>query len=221
VFVSVIPENASEALRRLLRHKAVYIPALVLFLWDFAPGWGTPLLFYLTNLQKLSEGAFGVSQGWLRVGQVLAALCYAWLCTRFKFKPLLYWGTFLGVIGAPTFLLIHSPGQANIVCLIAGASCGIAVSAYFDLLFRCCPKELEGVAFMVSYAAFTLAADGSDILGSFLYEKGGFGLALAISMAFTALIFVPLIFLPKSATAPHEGEAVVDFDPPQALSPAA
>jgi MFS family permease len=220
VFVSVIPEGATAAFKRLLRHKAVYIPALVLFLWDFAPGWGTPLLFYLTNVQKLTESEFGASQGWLRLGQVLAALCYAGLCTRFKFKPLLYWGTFLGVIGGPTFLLIHSPGQANIVCLIAGASCGIAVASYYDLLFRCCPKELEGVAFMVSYAAFTLAGDASDILGSFLYEKGGFGLALAISMAFTALIYVPLIFLPRSATDPHEGEAIVDVDPPRNLLPA-
>ncbi len=218
VFVSVIPENATVALKRLLRHKAIYIPALILFLWDFAPGWGTPLFFYLTNTQKLTEAAFGASQGWLRMGAVLAALSYAWLCTRFKFKQLLYLGTFLGVIGGPTFLLIHSPGQANMVCLLAGASCGIAVSAYYDLLFRCCPKELEGVAFMVSYAAFTLAGDGSDILGSYLYEKGGFGLALVISMAFTALIFVPIIFLPKSATDPHEGEAIVDWDPPQALT---
>jgi len=220
VFVSVIPENATVAIKRLLRHKAVYIPALVLFLWDFAPGWGTPLFFYLTNTQKLSETAFGTSQGWLRLGQVLAALCYAWLCTRFRFKPLLYWGTFLGVIGGPTFLLIHSPGQANMVCLIAGASCGIAVAAYYDLLFRCCPKELEGVAFMVSYSAFTLAGDGSDILGSYLYEKGGFGLALAISMAFTALIFIPLIFLPRSATDPQEGQALIDWDPPKVMSPA-
>jgi MFS family permease len=218
VFVSVIPEGAGDAFKRLLRHKAIYIPALVLFLWDFAPGWGTPLFFYLTNTQKLSESAFGASQGWLRLGQVLAALGYAWLCTRIKFKPLLYWGTVLGVVGGPAFLLIHTSGQANFVCLIAGASCGIAVSAYYDLLFRCCPKELEGVAFMVSYAAFTFAGDGSDILGSFLYEKGGFGLALVISMAFTALIFIPIMFLPKSATDPNEGEAIVDADPPQMLS---
>ena len=221
VFVSVIPENPMEALKRLLRHKAIYIPALVLFLWDFAPGWGTPLFFYLTNVQKLTESAFGASQGWMRLGQVLAALCYGWLCTRVKFKPLLYWGTFLGVIGGPTFLLIHSPEQANFVCLVAGASCGIAVTAYYDLLFRCCPKELEGVAFMVSYSAFVLAGDWSDILGSYLYEKGGFSLALVISMIFTALIFIPLIFLPKATTDPKEGEAIVDSDPPQLLTSAA
>jgi hypothetical protein len=89
VFVNVIPEGATQAIKRLLRHKAIYLPAIVLFLWEFAPGWGTPLFLYLTNTIKLSEAAYGASQGWLRTGTVLAALAYPVLCTKLRFKPFL------------------------------------------------------------------------------------------------------------------------------------
>jgi hypothetical protein len=150
---------------------------------------------------------------------VVAALLYPLLCTRFRFKPLLNLGTFLGVIGGPAFLLIHTVGQANVVSFLAGASCGIALAAYYDLLVRCCPKELEGVAFMLTMAMFTLASDASDIFGSWLYEKGGFALALAISTAGTALIFIPIAFLPKAISEPQEGERMIDTDPPILAEP--
>jgi len=214
VFVAVIPEEAPVAIRRLLRHKTIYLAAAVLFLWNFAPGWGTPLFFYLTNGKGLSESEFGASQGWVRMGQVLAALGYMALCTRVKFKSLLCFGTLLGVVGGPIFLFIHSPREANLICLLAGASCGIAVAAYYDLLIRCCPKELEGVAFMVGQGAVVFAHPLSDLLGSYLYEKGGFNLALAITTTVTALIFLPILLLPNSVTDPREGMAVLDADPP-------
>ena len=224
VFVSVIPENAGAAAMRLLRHGAVYLPALAIFLFEFAPGWGTPLLLFLTNHRGLTESQFGDAQGFLRAGQIAAALSYGVLCRLFKLKPLLYWGTFLAVVGGPAFLLIQPHGSsavmnfffgANFISLIAGICCGVALASYYDLLVRSCPKELEGVAFMLFAAMLTLAADTSDLLGSWLYEKGGFALALGISTAVTALIFVPIILVPRSVSDPNEGERIVDSDPPR------
>jgi len=220
VFINVVPEGASAAAMRLLRHGAVYLPALAIFLFEFAPGWGTPLFFFLTDSKHhLTEAQFGASQGWLRFGQIAAALSYTLLCRRFKLKPLLYWGTFLAVVGGPAFLLIQSPSQANIVSFIAGIFCGIALASYYDLLVRACPKELEGVAFMLSYAMYALAGDSSDIFGSWLYEKGGFALALIISTAFSALIFIPVYFVPHAVADPNEGERITDPDPPQLDAP--
>lgn len=215
VFVNVIPEGIGPAISRLLRHGAVYLPALAIFLFEFAPGWGTPLLLYLTNHKGLTEAQFGDSQGWLRFGQIAAALSYTLLCTRFRLKPLLYWGTLLAVIGGPAFLLIHSPGQANIVSFIGGICCGIALASYYDLLVRSCPKELEGVAFMLFAGMLALAGDTSDILGSALYERGGFVMAIGISTAVTALIFIPVFFVPRSVADPQEGERILDLDPPR------
>jgi MFS family permease len=114
--------------------------------------------------------------------------------------------------------LIHSPTEANIISFLAGISCGLALAAYYDLLVRCCPKELEGVAFMLTYGALTLASDSSDIFGSWLYEKGGFRLALIFATIATGLIFIPLLALPRAISEPEEGERMTDPDPPKASS---
>jgi len=222
VFVNVIPEGASAAAMRLVRHTAVYLPALAIFLFEFAPGWGTPLTLFFKETLHLGERPFGEAQLWLRAGQIGAALSYALLCQRFRLKTLLYWGTLLAVIGGPAFLLIHGPLQADAISFVAGICCGIALASYYDLLVRSCPKELEGVAFMLFAGMLTLASDTSDLLGTWLYEKGGFALALGISTLFTALIFIPVILVPRSVTDPVEGERIVDLDPPEpefALAP--
>ncbi len=218
VFVSVVPEGAMAAVDRLVRHKAIYLPAAMVFLFEFAPGWGTPLMFFLTDKKHLTEAQYGASQGWLRLGTVLAAFSYSWLCTRLKLRPLLIWGTFLAVLGAPAFLLIRSAGMANGVSFFAGVSCGIALGSYYDLLMRCCPKELEGVAFMLTASMFSIAADTSDLAGSKLFERGGFELALVISTIFTALIWIPIFFVPRNITELAEGERIVDSDGPVAES---
>jgi MFS family permease len=194
----------------------VYLPAIALFLWEFAPGWGTPLDYFLTDKVHGNTDAFGAARGWQYIGNVAAALAYLWLYRKFGLRSLLNWGTFLGVVGGMSFLLIRDPSQANLICFLAGASCGVALASYYSLLIRCCPKELEGVAYMLSYAAFTLAADVSNIVGSWLYDRGGFGLALGISTAVTALIFIPIWFVPRQISDPVEGVTIVDADPPGA-----
>ena len=210
VLVRALPENTLQALRRLARHRAIYLPAIILFLWGFAPGWGTPLFFYLTNTVKLSEAAYGNAMALLGVGTLVSAFVYTLLCTRLSLRPLLYWGTLLGVIGCPLFLLIHSQAQAYGITFLAGASLSVGLCAFNDLLIRCCPPELEGAAFLFVAAAGTFAADTSDLFGSWLYEKGGFILALIVSTVFTALIVVVLPFIPRTITRPREGERLTE-----------
>jgi hypothetical protein len=201
-----VPAGIGRALKRLAAHRAIYLPAAIVFLWGFAPGWGTPLLFYLTNQVKLSEAVYGNTQAYIGGGTLIASLLYTLLCYRVRLTPLLIFGTFLGVLGCPIFLLIHNVQQAYVISFLAGASMGIALGAYNDLLIRCCPKELEGAALLFVGATSYIAGDTSDIFGSWLYEKGGFMLALAVSTLFTASIFLVLPFIPKNLTAPREGE---------------
>ncbi len=214
-----VPENVLQALRRLARHRAIYLPAIIVFLWAFAPGWGTPLFFYLTNTVKLSEAAYGNSMALIGVGTLVSALGYSLLCTRLALRPLLYWGTLLGVIGCPLFLLIHNQAQAYGIAFLAGVSLSVALCSFNDLLIRCCPPELEGAAFLFVGAASAIAADTSDLFGSWLFEKGGFTLALTVSTIFTALIFVVLPFVPRAITAPREGERLTEAIVPATATP--
>lgn len=207
------PENTRQSLLRLAKHKAIYLPATIMFLWSFAPGWGTPLSVYLMTKIGLSEAVYGNVMALLGVGTLVSAGAYTVLCVRLRLRPLLYWGTFLGVVGCPLFLLIHTPAQAYVIAFLAGASLSIALCAFNDLLIRCCPTDLEGAAFLFVGACSTLAADTSSIFGAWLYEKGGFGLALGVSTVATGAIFCVLPFIPKIITAHREGERLTEVVP--------
>ncbi len=217
--VRLVPEGTLDAIKRLARHRSLYLPAAIMFLWSFAPGWGTPLFFYMTNTVKVSPTVYGNCGAVQGIGSLLSVLAYTILCMKVRLRSLLWWGTLLGVLGCPVFLLVHSPSQAYAVYFLAGASLGIALSAFNDLLFRCCPKQLEGAAIMFTTALSTIAADTSDLFGSWLFEKGGFLLAMIVSTLFTGLIFIVLPLIPKNLTAPREGQVLRNDEADKAIVP--
>jgi uncharacterized membrane protein len=52
-------EDSVSALSRLLRHRPLWRAALILFLCNLSPGWGTPLFYYFTGQLRLSSEMFG------------------------------------------------------------------------------------------------------------------------------------------------------------------
>src|SRR6185312_10661594 len=67
-------------LKRLVRHRAVYPAVLCLFLFQFAPGSNTPLLFYLTDKLHASREVYGVYYATFVIGFVPVFFLYGWLC---------------------------------------------------------------------------------------------------------------------------------------------
>ncbi len=199
-------EDLKVDVGRLIRHRPLYIPAMILFLWNFAPGWGTPLFFYLTEHVKLSSETFGTVLSIQSMFTVLFLLIYGALCKRFTLRTMLWVGLVLGLAGAPLYWFIHSPMQAYVVAALAGVSVGIGAAAFMDLLMRSCPKASEGVTMSLAGCAVAFGWNTSDIVGSWLYARGGFGLALVVSML-TLLPMIPLFLaIPKSLIASRDGE---------------
>jgi hypothetical protein len=60
-------------------------------------------------------------------------------------------------------------------------------------------------------AVGSLVAAASDILGSWLYERGGFGLAMLVSTAATALTLPLLLLVPRHLISTRDGEANDDL----------
>ena len=135
------------------------------------------------------------------LGFLVSSLAYGWLCLKFRFRALLFAGTVGGILGAALFLFATDAPTAYLFSFLAGLSCGIPLGSYTDLIIRSCPKEYEGAAFMLFASAGSFATDISDLFGSWLYERGGFGLALLATTITTGLILVVLrLFLAKSLT---------------------
>jgi hypothetical protein len=109
-------------------------------------------------------------------------------------------------------MLIHNFGQAIAISILVSLLLGIANASYSDLLMRSYPKGLEGTGGTLIGSLTTLTGIGSDLFGSWLYEKGGFGLALGITTAVSALILPVLLLIPHRLIETRDGEAKEESD---------
>lgn len=202
-------ESHLDAIRRMARHRTLWPALLILLLWVFAPGWGTPLFYYLTNTVKITPEQYGVVNSAGIVVSALVSVLYGFLCRRIPLRKLLWWGTILGTIGGPVYLLIHSFAQAVAISVLVGLLLGVTNASFTDLLMRSYPVGLEGTGDAIVGSLASLVSVGSNILGSWLYEKGGFGLALGVTTGVSALILPALLLVPRAVSATCDGELQV------------
>lgn len=208
-----------SAIRRLIAHRPIWPAALIYFLWNFSPGFQTPIFYHLTETVKISSQTYGIFIA-LQWGCYLpTTILYGLVCQRMRLSLMLRWGTLAGLLQVPWFFFVRSAATA----LEAGAAIGIfggfVSAAYLDLLMRSCPKGLEGTGMMLATTtALATAVNTGNLLGSWLYSRGGFALAIIVTILATALIFPVLRWVPASVTSSREGEPLHLIAPRDAAS---
>ncbi len=196
-------------LKRLFRHKAVYPAVLCLFLFQFAPGSNTPLLYYLTDKLHASRTVYGIYNAGFVIGFIPVFFLYGWLCKRVALKHLLFWGTVITIPQMIPLALIHSATAAMWLGLPIGAMGGIAAAAYFDLAMRSCPPGLQGSLMMLGDSFFQLSYRGGDWIGSRIYQSSpthGFLFCVLATSAVYALILPVLLLVPKALVSTPDGQ---------------
>jgi Na+/melibiose symporter-like transporter len=196
------PERELENLRQFFQRIApqgrkLWPVAAVLILYNFSPGWYTPLLYYLTDVLHLASDAFGLCRGVQQAGVLAATLIYSRLCGRFPLRNLLWYSISVNVAVGFLYLAIGGFKGALAVSAAIGFVSGFATVAVFDLLMRSCPAGLEGSALAAGHSVFGIAGSLGDLLGATIYSHGGFALCIAIDAAATALILPLLTRLPR------------------------
>jgi MFS family permease len=200
-------ENGFAAIRRLIRHRPLWPAAAIYFLWNFSPGWGTPMFYHLTEHVRISSELFGTFTALQSLFFLPTTLLYGYLCTRAPLSRLLWWGTIVAILQGPIMFLALGPTSTIIVAILYGLFGGFATAAYIDLIMRSCPKGLEGTAMMVANTSmFALAGNAGNLLGSWIYSNGGFASAVIITTLATALIVPLLRAVPSHLTATRDGE---------------
>jgi hypothetical protein len=198
-----------EAVKRLVKHRAIYPVVLICFLWNFAPGAATPLQFYLTNELHASDAVYSYFYGIFVTSFIPTFLLYGYLCQRVALNKLLWWGTVIAVPQLIPLAFVHSANQALALAVPIGLLGGIATAAYFDLAMRSCPPGLQGTLMMMVDGVFMLSGRGGDLLGSKIYNlsaTNGF-LYCVIATTFVYALILPLILLvPQELIATAEGE---------------
>ena len=85
----------------------LYLVALFLFLYSFAPGFGTPLYYFMTDELKFSQSYIGILGSIASAGWIVGALVHRWFLWRMSSKALLYLSIVLGTLSAASFLLLR------------------------------------------------------------------------------------------------------------------
>jgi MFS family permease len=199
------PATGAE-IRRILRHRPLWVATLLWFVWNFSPGFQTPLLFFMTKTLKATGDQYGWFQGLFNLGFLPTFVLYGLLIQRFPMRSILFWSTLVAVPQMIPLLFIHSAVSALWLAGLIGLLGGVVTAAYYDLILRSCPRGLEGTAMLLVDAGYWIATRSGDLLGGWLYVRGGFALAIVITTATYALLVPALLLVPRDVTARREGD---------------
>ena len=200
------PINRAEMRRTLkgtvaaLTSKRLYLVAVFLFLYTFAPGFGTPLYYYMTDGLKFSQSYIGVLGAIASAGWIAGALVHRWLLRSMSTRNQLYLSIAIGTLSAASFLLLSGEVSAAIVNFANGVALMIGTISTLTLAAEYCPSRAEGFAFAGLMSIMNLADVFSTNLGAFLYEKvfdSQMTPLIVVSAASTAVcvVLVPLLRL--------------------------
>ncbi len=197
-------------IKRIATHRPIWPAAIIWLLWSFAPGFFTPLTFYLSDTVKLSDTQAGLFYAIFSFAFIPAFLLYGFICRKTKLTKLLWWGTVVAVPQMFPLLFLKTPGQALFLAAPIGLMGGVATAAYIDLLMRSCPKGLEGTGMMLADTGYFIAVKFGDMFGAWLFKQGGFALAAWITIAVYVLILPMLLLVPKAITDYHDADEATE-----------
>lgn len=186
-----------------VRSPRLYLVAFFLFLYAFAPGFGTPLYYHMTDTLHFSQAYIGTLGSIAAIGWIAGGLLHRWLLRRLEPGRLLYLSIALGTASAASFLLLTDQTTAAVVNFAQGFAQMIATIASLTLAAQYCPRRAEGFAFAGLMSVSNLADICSANLGAFLYDhvfNSQLGPLIVVSAATTALaaVLVPLLDLKRN-----------------------
>lgn len=196
-------------IKRLVRHRAVYPAVLIILLWNFMPGFNTPMQYYLSNQLQLPDSVYADFNCVFYGSYIPLVIVYGFLCTRIPSRKLLWWGAAFGVPSMIPLAFIHSGPSALILASVMGSMSAIGQCAFYDLAIRSCPPGLQGTLMMMADAVNNLAFRASDVVGTKIYSLSpthGFLYCVIAMTAVYTLIFPTLLLVPKELIATSDGE---------------
>lgn len=202
-------EPFGASVKRLLGHKAIYPAVLITFLFQFMPGVGTPLLYYLTDKLHARPAMYGYYHAIFAASLIPVFLFYGWLCRRIPVGKLLWWGTLVTIPQMIPLAFIHSGKEAMVMAVPIGLMGGIAGAAYTDLTMRSCPSGLHGTLMMLVGGVYALSTEGGNLLGTAIYSlspKHGFLYDVIVAVLVYGTILPVLKTIPADIINTSDGE---------------
>ena len=180
------------AVRVALRARPVWLVAGFVFFFTFSPSFGPPLLYYQTDVLEFSQQFIGQLSALTSAGAVAGALLYGPLSRRVPLRRLINAFIGLTVLGTLAYLRYAGPVSAMVIDTLYGVCYMLAQLAMLDLAAKVCPRRIEATFFALLMAVYNGGAQGSQVVGGYLYDWVGYTALIVTSAAFSALVW-PLV----------------------------
>ncbi|MBM3219926.1 MAG: folate/biopterin family MFS transporter [Candidatus Rokubacteria bacterium] len=205
---------AWTGIRRAVTDRTMWVVAGFIFFWAFSPSIGIPLFYYQTDTLKFSQQFIGMLSSSAAAAMIVGSLGYAPLSRRYSLQRIIVVSIGVATVGTLAYLLYNDWKSALIIDVTFGGVSMIIQLAFLDLAAKACPENAEGTFFALLMSVYNLGVQGSQITGSFLYDKIGYTPLVLISAAMTAAawLLVPLVNIPAI-----EGRARLAGPPPEAV----
>lgn len=140
---------------------------------------------------------------------MLGSLFYMRICRRLALNRLLWLGISLHTASSLAFFGYRSIGAAIAIEALYGLCTALAFMPIFDLLARATPKHIAAFGYALIFSLGSLSVSGSDVLGSWIYERLGrsFTGMILLDTGTTALVLLAIPFLPRLLVAHRDGDA--------------
>lgn len=202
--------SAGAQLANILRSYSMWAATAMLFLYFFAPGFQTPLLFYQTDRLKLDPKFIGLLETVGGAGALIGAAIYSQFCRKFNLRPMIVAGIFINVIGTILYLKYDSARLALVIEFGNGLLGVLGALPLYDLAARATPKGSEsfGFALMMSVRNAAIFAI-SDPLGSYIYDHFHltFKALVWLNAGTSMLVLLAVPFLPRNLVNRRDGQS--------------
>jgi predicted MFS family arabinose efflux permease len=199
--------QAQRQLSQILRSRALWLAAGMLFLVYVVPGFNTALTYRQSDELHFSKEMIGRVASVEGAAGIAFALVYALICSRFNLRTLIVFSIAANAAGTLLFLS-YTASDAYAVHAVTGALGVLSELSLMDLAVRSTPRGCEGLGFALMMSVRNFGIAMSDVIGSKLMDQAHFRFAtlVFINAGTTAavLLFVPA--LPKALVLRKEGE---------------
>lgn len=192
-FWKVLKENVLTPLKDFIHNKQLMWLSLFTMLAMFSPSYGTPFFFRMRDVLHFDAQFLGLLGSIRSVVEVIACIIFAKYLSKIPLKKLLYVSVFIWAINTATVLAIVNRPTAIIVNVIGALIGYISFVPTLSIAAKVCQKtKYEATMFAILMSLHNISGQGSDLLGTWLYQYTGFFWLVIISTVTTFMV-LPII----------------------------
>lgn len=201
--------------KELFLQRTLWTAAGFWVLIKFSPGFGTPLFYYQSETIGLTPQFIGYLGFISAAAGLLGSLFYMRICRRIALNKLLWLGVSLHAASSLAYFAYRSMGSALMIEALYGLCTALAFMPIFDLLARATPRQFAALGYALIFSLGSLSVSGSDLLGSWIYEKLNHSFAgmILLNSGSSALVLLVIPFLPRLLVIHRDGEGAFKENP--------